>query len=270
MNRKGLTGGSTKCSSRILEAGARGNAVLVRARQASRHFASVMRLIQKLLLNLLPLAGYAVGKAIGATQKTRVINLRAVKDVFAKHGCAIFAFWHNRLMMIAYIYRRLFGMKDIVTLISSSKDGEYFVRALRLFRPFVVRGSSTRGGSPAMKSLVKNIKQGMDCIITPDGPLGPRYQVQPGIVALARLTGVPIIPVSYWSSRRVILNTWDRFLVTLPFGKTAYVFGEPIHCPSEASETEMERVAERVREGLFAASRRAMEDLGEAPEQGEK
>ncbi len=229
-----------------------------------------MRLRKRLLLNVLPLAGYALSKIIGATQRTRVINLRTVKTVFAKHGCAIFAFWHNRLFMIAYIYRRLFGMKDIVTLISSSRDGEHFVRALRFFRPFVVRGSSTRGGSVAFKLLVRKIKQGMDCIITPDGPRGPRYQVQPGTVALARLTGVPIIPVSYWSSRRIILGTWDRFIATLPFGRTTYVFGEPLYCPAEATEMEMARLAERLKEGLLAASRRAMEDLGEAPGQGEE
>lgn len=223
-----------------------------------------MRPTEKLLLKLLPWAGRGIIKVVGATQRTRVINLRMVNRVFAKHGRAIFAFWHNRLMLIAYIYRRLFGMKDIVTLVSSSREGEYFVRMLKFFHPFVVRGSSTRGGSIAVKSLVRKIMQGMDCIITPDGPLGPKYRVQPGIIALARFTGAPIIPVSYWSSRRKILNTWDDFIFTLPFGRTTYVFGEPLYCPANATEPQMARLADALREALFAASRRAKEDLCEA------
>ncbi len=218
-----------------------------------------MRLRDKSILSILPWAGYLIIKLIGATQRTRVLNLHVMKEIFAKHGCAIFAFWHNRLMMIPYIYRRLFGMKDIVTLISSSRDGEYFVRALKVFRPYVVRGSSTRGGTTAFKALVRRIREGMDCIITPDGPQGPKYTVQPGTIALARLTGVPIIPVSYWSSQCKILNTWDGFILTLAFGRTTYVFGDPIYCPTKAGESEMDALAETLREALLAASRQAGE-----------
>jgi len=218
-----------------------------------------MRLTEKLLLNVLPPAGYLTIKLIGASQRTCVVNLRTVRHVFTRHGCAIFAFWHNRLMMIPYVYRRLFGMKDIVTLISSSRDGEYFVRALKLFRPFVIRGSSTRGGSAAFKALVRSIREGKDCIITPDGPQGPKYSVQPGIITLARLTGVPIIPVSYWSSRRKILNTWDRFILTLPFGTTTYVFGDPLYCPPRATDSQMADLARNLQGSLLAVSRRSKE-----------
>jgi lysophospholipid acyltransferase (LPLAT)-like uncharacterized protein len=220
-----------------------------------------MRTSHRLLLNVLPWAGYLILKLIGATQKTRIVNLAGVKRVFAKDGCAIFAFWHNRLMMIPYIYRRLFGMKDIVTIISSSRDGEYFVRALKLFRPYIVRGSSTRGGSAAFKVLVRRIREGMDCIITPDGPQGPKYSIQPGTIALARLTGVPIIPVSYWPSRIKILNTWDGFVLTLPFGRTTYVFGDPISCPRNATESQMDSLAQTLRQSLLAASLLAGEPL---------
>ncbi len=222
-----------------------------------------MRLTERLLLDVLPWAGYLIIKLIGATQRTCVVNLSTVKRIFAKHGCAIFAFWHNRLMMIPYIYRRLFGMKDIVTLVSSSRDGEYFVRALKLFRPHVVRGSSTRGGSAAFKELVRKINEGMDCIVTPDGPQGPKYTIQPGIVALARMTGVPIIPVSYWSSRQIILNTWDGFMITLPFGATTYIFGDPLYCPTSAAELQMESLAQNLRRALIAASERAGDIGGE-------
>ncbi len=220
-----------------------------------------MRLIDRFLFRVLPWAGYVIIKGAGVTQRTRVVNLRAVRRVFAKHGRAIFAFWHNRLMMIPYIYRRLFGMKDIVTLISLSREGEFFVRALTFFRPFVVRGSSTRGGSRAFKALVRRIEEGMDCIITPDGPVGPRYQIQPGIIALARMTGLPIIPAGYWSSRSKTFSTWDGFILSLPFGRTTYVFGEPLYCSPHASDSQIENLAQDLREALLAVSRRAGETL---------
>lgn len=229
-----------------------------------------MRLTERLVLSILPCAGYLFLKFIGVTQRMRVVNLGAVKEVFAKRGCAIFAFWHNRLLMIPYIYRRLFGMKNIVTLISSSRDGEYFVRALKLFRPYIVRGSSTRGGSAAFKALVRRIREDMDCIITPDGPQGPRYSIQPGTIALARLTGVPIIPVSYWSSRCRILKTWDGFVLTLPFGKTTCVFGDAVYCPPKASDSEMDALAESLRDSLLAISRTAGEDRSFGAESGER
>jgi len=216
-----------------------------------------MRLTERLLLGLLPAAGYLLIKLIGASQRTRVVNLTAVNRVLAEHGCAIFAFWHNRLMMIPYIYRRLFGTKRIVTLVSSSRDGDYFVRALKFFRPFIVRGSSTRGGSGAFKALINRMREGMDCIITPDGPTGPKYSVRPGTIALGRLTGAPMIPVSYWSSRFGTLRTWDSFLVTLPFGTTTYVFGDPLYCPANATKLQMDTLSDRLREALLAASRRA-------------
>lgn len=223
-----------------------------------------MRWTEKLLYNLMSVAGYLLISLIGISQRSRFVNVRTVRRVHAEQGRAIFASWHNRLMMIPYVYRRLFGKKKAVTLVSISKDGEYIARVLKYFRPLVVRGSTTRGGSAAFKSLAARIEEGMDCAITPDGPQGPKYRVQLGTVALARLTGVPIIPFGYWSSRRKILRTWDGFVVTLPFGRTTYVFGEPLYCPADATDEQMAAFADNLREALFVASRQAREESPKA------
>ncbi len=219
-----------------------------------------MRWTEKLLYNLMSVAGYLVISLIGVSQRSRFVNVRTVRRVHAERGQAIIALWHNRLMMIPYVYRRLFGKKEAVTLVSTSKDGEYIARILKYFRPLVVRGSTTRGGSTALKTLVTKIEEGMDCVITPDGPQGPKYRVQLGTVALARITGVPVIPFGYWSSRRKILGTWDGFVVTLLFGKTTYVFGEPLYCPQEATDEQMAAFADNLREALFAVTQRAREE----------
>ena len=227
-----------------------------------------MRAFDRVLLSLTPWVGYLVLKLIGISQRTRFVNLRTVRRLHTRHPAVIFAVWHNRMMMIPYLYRRLFGPKTIVTLASSSRDGEYISRALRYFRPRLVRGSTSRGGSAAFRALIRSIDEGMDCIITPDGPRGPRCRVQAGTIALARLTGVPIVPMSYASSRRKVLSSWDRFILTLPFGRTTYAFGQPIICPRDASKEEMESLARRLEEAMLETSRRAEADLSRSPARG--
>lgn len=205
----------------------------------------------KIVLALIPLLAWLLIKFIGITQKLEVRNLKAVEDIFNQKGNVIFAFWHNRFMLIPYLYRRLFGDRESVTLISQSRDGEYLVQGLKYFRTDVVRGSSSRGGSEALKKLVNEIREGKDCAITPDGPRGPRYVVQGGTATLAILSKTPIIPVSYSSSRKKILNSWDRTIITLPFGKTVLIFGDPIYPYIDGRKTDMEKLRRRIEDEMI-------------------
>ena len=205
----------------------------------------------KILLAIVPALAWVLIKFIGMTQKLEVRNLKTVENIFEEKGNVIFAFWHNRFMMIPYLYRRLFGYKEIVTLISQSLDGEYLVQALKYFRPYIVRGSSSRGGSEALKKLVIEIRDGKDCIITPDGPRGPRYEVQGGAASLAILSKTPIIPVSYYSSRKKILNNWDRTIITLPFGKTVLIFGDPIYPYIDGKKIDMEQLQRQIKDEMM-------------------
>jgi lysophospholipid acyltransferase (LPLAT)-like uncharacterized protein len=205
----------------------------------------------KLLLAVIPPVAWVLIKFIGMTQRLEVRNLKNVEDIFNEKGNVIFAFWHNRFMMIPYLYRRLFGNKESVTLISQSRDGEFLVRGLKYFRPYLVRGSSSKGGSEALKKLVSEIREGKDCIITPDGPRGPRYEVQGGTASLAVLSKTPIIPVSYSSSRKKILNSWDRTIITLPFGKTVVIFGDPIYPYIDGKRIDMEELNHQIKNGIM-------------------
>jgi lysophospholipid acyltransferase (LPLAT)-like uncharacterized protein len=82
--------------------------------------------------------------------------------------------------------------------------------------------------------------RGYDLAITPDGPRGPRYQVQPGAIALAQLTGRPLVPASYHLPWKICLKSWDRFQIPLPFGRAIMKFGEPLRVPREASDEQRE------------------------------
>jgi hypothetical protein len=58
--------------------------------------------------------------------------------------------------------------------------------------------------------------------ITPDGPVGPRYEIKDGVVSLAALSALPVLWVS-WSSDRVwIFKSWDRFMLPKPFARLKF------------------------------------------------
>lgn len=137
----------------------------------------------------------------------------------------IFAFWHNRQGFLLYPYRK---HKKLCVLVSLSKDGEYIARALPKFNMTASRGSTTRGGVAAFRGLVSKAKEGYSLALTPDGPRGPVYQASKGVLALARKTGFPIVPVGVYATHKFSVNSWDKFQVMLPFGKCAIVLGQPL------------------------------------------
>ena len=80
----------------------------------------------------------------------------------------------------------------------------------------------------------------MHACFTPDGPRGPRYQVQPGLVLVAKRTGAPILPMTFGAQWKRVLTSWDAFLLPLPFSRIVVVYGEPIYVPADASAADLE------------------------------
>jgi 3-deoxy-D-manno-octulosonic-acid transferase len=137
----------------------------------------------------------------------------------------ILAFWHGRLLMIPMAWQRLAPMH---MLISGHRDGRIIADAVTYFGVDSIAGSTRRSGSAALRTMLKRLEGG-DCVgITPDGPRGPAMVASSGIVNVARLAGVPIVPVAFATSRHRVLRTWDRFHLALPFGRGVFVWGEPI------------------------------------------
>jgi lysophospholipid acyltransferase (LPLAT)-like uncharacterized protein len=161
-------------------------------------------------------------------QGKRVHGLGHARRALDEHGNAIFAFWHNRSFMGPFWWRWLLPEAPVCAMISRSLDGEILARVLRYIRCGSVRGSEYDGGIGAVKAAAAVLRAGVNLCITPDGPRGPAYTVKPGTVALARLSGKPIIPMAYDCTRRWLLNSWDDFIVPLVGGHTEFVFGEPI------------------------------------------
>ncbi len=149
----------------------------------------------------------------------------------------IFCFWHSRQLFPLYYYNNT----QASILVSQSRDGEFITQVIYRCGLVASRGSSSNRGAGGLRELIHHLKTGRSVVITPDGPRGPREVVQLGIIQLARLSGVPIVPVA-WSASRCIRfeKSWDKFMVPLPFGAVRQVVGEPVHVSNMCSKEQME------------------------------
>jgi lysophospholipid acyltransferase (LPLAT)-like uncharacterized protein len=138
------------------------------------------------------------------------------------------AFWHGDLIMQPFTYKHIRPSGTIRTLISDHRDGETITKTVEFLGIGSIRGSSSKGGVKALLNAIKEIKNGVDIAITPDGPRGPRYSVADGIVAIAQKSGAKIVifnsqPSKYWQ-----FNSWDKFVIPKPFGKIDFFISEPL------------------------------------------
>jgi len=143
----------------------------------------------------------------------------------------------------------------MAALVSASKDGALLARILLWFRILAVRGSSSRRGAQALLELTTWAKRGYDMTITPDGPRGPRYQVQEGITSLAQMTGLPIVPVSLNLNWKIHIKSWDKFQIPLPFARCEVCVGRTIRVPQNASDGQREEMRQQVEAELRALTR---------------
>ncbi|MGD0026775.1 MAG: lysophospholipid acyltransferase family protein [Xanthobacteraceae bacterium] len=150
-------------------------------------------------------------------------------------GPFIIALWHGRLSML---HQLRFGNQALVALISGHRDGQLISKCAWYFNIRSVFGSATRGGMVAVRQLIRLAGEGHNLLITPDGPHGPRMQVNKGIIEIARLSRLPILPAAIATSGGKELDTWDRFLVPIPFSRIAIRWGEPLHVMRDGNATD--------------------------------
>ena len=156
----------------------------------------------------------------------------------------IFSMWHRHQCLV-------YKVKDkskFYVLISASNDGEIIAKAAETMKVKSVRGSSKRRGVAASLELIEKLKEGNSVGIMVDGPRGPKGKVKDGIINIAKITGVPIVP-AVWASRNktfITFNSWDNFQV--PFGPctTVALYGDPIYIPSELDKEETKAWCEKV------------------------
>lgn len=155
----------------------------------------------------------------------------------------IFAVWHNRLAAVCGYWTRMRRQqKDfrLGAMVSASRDGGLLAFVLERFGIEPVRGSSSRRGAQALREAATLVESGSSVAITPDGPRGPKYSVQSGIIGLAQITGRPIRAIGVRISRKKQLSSWDAFQVPLPFAQCEFSLSEPMLVEREATSEQRE------------------------------
>jgi lysophospholipid acyltransferase (LPLAT)-like uncharacterized protein len=127
--------------------------------------------------------------------------------------------WHNRLFLSPEMFRRYRRKRRVYGLVSASKDGAWLAALYRLIGMYPVRGSSSNFGREAARTLIEVMREGHDIGITPDGPRGPLYVVEPGVVVVTRRTNAPMVLFGAEFTRAWKLKSWDRFYVPWPFSR---------------------------------------------------
>lgn len=212
-----------------------------------------MSLKEKFYLLLISLLGPLLILLLGKSLKIEWVGAENLNEIRERKGKVLYALWHGRMLMLVYTHRR---QKNQV-LSSRHRDGEIIARILKNLGFGTVRGSTTHGGYEAILQMANKVKEGYDIAITPDGPKGPAFQIQPGAVVIAQKSGVPIIPITNSAQRKWILKSWDRFIIPKPFSKAVIFIGKPIYVPAELSPEDMDLKSRELEESLNLLTEKA-------------
>jgi len=215
-------------------------------------------LVQALLARLA--AGYLL--LVRHTTRWEVIGEDTAATLWNDGQPFVIAFWHGRLLLIGAHWRRKTPMN---MLISQHADGELVARAVGHVGIGTVRGSSKHGGAAAVRTMVKAAKSGECLGFTPDGPRGPRMRASKGVIDVARLTGLPIVPVSLSTRGHRVLDTWDRFCLPHPFTRAVVIWGAPMSVARDADAEVSEAARAALENELIRLTETADQACGRDP-----
>ena len=195
------------------------------------------------------------------TSNWEVIRSEIPKSFWEKQRPFILCFWHGRLLMMPYSWD---FSRTIHLLTSRHRDGQLIAKTVSHFGFDSISGSSSKGGFIALRAMLKCLSLGKSIGLTPDGPRGPRMRVSNGVIDLARVSGAPIIPVTFSVNNGKLLKTWDKFLIAFPFCKGVFVWAPPISVAHNASLEMREKARKTLEESLMKVTNEADTLFGRA------
>lgn len=173
---------------------------------------------------------------LARTWRVRVVNGERVRELRETGNSFIFALWHGQLLPLLWHHRE----EGVRVLISEHRDGELVARAALSLGYGLIRGSSTRGAERALISLVRELQEGHEVAITPDGPRGPATTFAPGALVAAQRSDSFILPVAAAADRAWRLRSWDRFMIPKPFARVTVAYGSPAKVLAKTSRAAAE------------------------------
>jgi lysophospholipid acyltransferase (LPLAT)-like uncharacterized protein len=190
--------------------------------------------MKKFLFNyVVPYLLYGVVYLWCVTLRVKNLNREVEDQIKSLTGPYILTLWHGRIFYLFYYLR---NRPDYFLLISPSADGDLLAKLARLMGYSVIRGSTFKKAVPAARSLIRVLRGGKRIIIIADGSRGPCCVAQSGSIQLAGITKLPLFPMTFSAKNKVTLNTWDKFILPLPFTRCSINFGSQVKLASRASE----------------------------------
>ena len=180
--------------------------------------------------------------------------------------------WHSRFLMLNSAWKKNYALPHV--LISRSRDGEIVAQTTKYLGLKSIRGSSkklghkkAKGGAKASRHMIEAIESGGCIVITPDGPRGPRQRLGHGPLRLAKLSGAPLLPCTFSVSRRKQFDSWDKFILPLPFGRGQIIWGSAVQISPDATEEDIETVRVQIEDEMNSLLAQADKALGHDPVQ---
>ncbi len=206
-------------------------------------------------------AGALLLRLLGATWRVRFIG----EDPFAREEPLVATTWHRGLLIAAYSFRS----RGIVVPVSQSRDGDLASSLLRhLGFAATARGSSSRGATGLLRSLIRRARAGEPVAILPDGPRGPAGRAKPGVIAVTRASGALLVPIGVSAFPAKQFGSWDRAILPLPFARVICSYGEPIRVPKKATNQGLEKLRRELEATLDRMNLQLDTELGFADRSG--
>ena len=180
------------------------------------------------------------------TARLTVIGEDRYKELRSQKKPVVLLIWHSRLLVAPYLFRK----RGILALISPSEDGEILARIVEGWAK-VLRGSSSHSIVKAWGVMRKELDEGGEVVIVPDGPRGPNRKVKLGAFKLSQQSSAYIVPFTFAAKRKKTLNSWDRFMIFYPFTKVIALFGEPMLVDPKLRGDDLERERQRIEQILL-------------------
>ncbi|MFP4029635.1 MAG: lysophospholipid acyltransferase family protein [Candidatus Brocadiia bacterium] len=206
---------------------------------------------------LVGVAGQCLLAGLRLIWRIKLVDAAGAESLLKKRtGKVILAFWHRHILSCLCYFRGY----PIAVPVSEHRDGEFVAQVMERCGCLAVRGSSTHGALRMVRRLIAAIDAGWNCAITPDGPRGPKFSVQPGFILLGRRSGQPVYPMGVAVDKAWVFSSWDNFVFPKPGARVVIWIGEPIK-PSRLRTQEVEEGCHELKERLAEVTRKAREKL---------
>jgi len=187
------------------------------------------------------------------TTRMKILGEEDYLELRAQEKPVIFLVWHGRIFIVPYFFRR----RDIMPLISPSEDGEIAARIMSKWGYHNLRGSGSHAIIKVWNEMKRELQNGGELIIVPDGPRGPNRKVKLGGLKLAQETGAILVPFTFSTSRKKFLKSWDNFLIFYPFSKVVAIYGSPFTVDPGLKDEELEKEQQKIERFMIELEKKA-------------